>query len=281
MNKLLVNELLQRAFLEDIGSGDITANAIFPENVKGEMYFKVKETGVFCGGFLIEEGYALLHKEHRVELFVQEGELVEVGKIVAKITGPIQTLLSGERVILNLLQRLSGIATLTRRVVERVEGTQCTIADTRKTTPGLRMLEKYAVKVGGGKNHRFGLYDAVMIKDNHIAFAGSITEAVTKVKDSIGHTVSIEVEVESKEQLVEAINAEVDIIMIDNTDPATMKEWVSLVPSSIVTEASGGITLTNVREYALTGVNVISLGALTHSYAALDISARVVIEGGN
>ncbi|QPC47032.1 carboxylating nicotinate-nucleotide diphosphorylase [Mangrovibacillus cuniculi] len=281
MNKLFVKELLQRAFLEDIGSGDLTASAIFPEGLNGEMFFKVKEEGVFCGGFLIEDGYVMLHKDHRVEIFVQEGEYVEKGTVVAKITGPVQSLLSGERVILNLLQRLCGIATLTRKVVQQVEGTKCAIADTRKTTPGLRMLEKYAVKVGGGKNHRFGLYDAVMIKDNHIAFAGSISEAVAKVKNAIGHTVTIEVEVESKEQLLEAIDAEVDIIMIDNTEPSTMKEWVSLVPSSITTEASGGINVTNVREYALTGVNVISLGALTHSYTALDISARVVMEGGN
>jgi nicotinate-nucleotide pyrophosphorylase (carboxylating) len=181
-------------------------------------------------------------------------------------------LLTGERVILNLLQRMSGIATLTHRAVTILNNSHTRICDTRKTTPGLRMLEKYAVVCGGGYNHRFGLYDGVMIKDNHIAFCGSITKAVQAVREKLGHMVKIEVETETKEQVLEAVRAGADVIMFDNRTPDEVREFVSLVPKPIITEASGGITLENLAEYGTTGVDYISLGMLTHSATALDIS---------
>ena len=209
---------------------------------------------------------------------MKDGEKIEAGQIIASAKGPVAVLLNGERVILNLIQRMSGIATLTNKAVQTLDSDHTKICDTRKTTPGLRMLEKYAVRTGGGFNHRFGLYDAIMLKDNHIAFAGSITKAVQVAKEKSGHMVKIEVETETLAQVEEASLAGADVIMFDNRTPSEIKQWIHVVPEHIVTEASGGITLDNLASYKEAGVDYISLGFLTHSAKSLDISVKVKIK---
>lgn len=213
----------------------------------------------------------------QVTLCKQDGDPVESGEVVAEITGPSNVLLTGERVLLNLIQRMSGIATFTNKCVTALAGSTTRITDTRKTTPGLRLFEKYAVRCGGGYNHRGGLYDAVMLKDNHIAAAGSIVDAVKAVREQVGHMTAIEIEVETKEQLLEAIEARPHVIMFDNQTPETVSDWVQLVPDFIQTEASGGITLDELYAYGQTGVGYISLGMLTHSVKSLDISMNLSI----
>lgn len=271
--------MLQQFFNEDIGEGDLTSESIFPRSMIGEGNFIVKDQGVLAGLELILIGYSLLDSSIDIQLLKRDGDFVEKGERIATVKGPMGQLLTGERVILNLLQRMSGIATLTNQAVTLLDSEYTRICDTRKTTPGLRMFEKYAVRCGGGYNHRFGLYDGVMIKDNHIAFAGSITEAVQSVRAKLGHMVKIEVETENKEQVLEAIAAKVDVIMFDNRSPEEIEEFVRLVPEGILTEASGGITLDVLSDYKNTGVDYISLGALTHSVRALDISFNVGTKG--
>lgn len=275
MNLLKLQQMLQQFFLEDIGERDVTTETIFPSDQQATGVFLIKEDGVFAGGDVLVTGYRLLDPSISVTLYKRDGELVKKGEIVAEVSGPIAPLLTGERVILNLMQRMSGIATLTHRAVTILNSNHTRICDTRKTTPGLRMLEKYAVTCGGGYNHRFGLYDAVMIKDNHIAFCGSITKAVEAVRARLGHMVKIEVETETKEQVIEAVEAGADVIMFDNRTPEEIKAFIELVPPSIITEASGGITLENLAQYGDTGVDYISLGMLTHSAKALDISFNI------
>lgn len=267
--------MLQSFFLEDIGERDITSETIFSSNQKAKGYFLVKEDGILAGVEIISTGFRLLDSAIETIIYKQDGEIVKKGEIIATVSGPIVPLLTGERVILNLLQRMSGIATLTNRAVALLNSDYTRICDTRKTTPGLRMLEKYAVTCGGGYNHRFGLYDAVMIKDNHIAFCGSITQAVKAVREKVGHMVKVEVETETREQVLEAVAAGADIIMFDNRSPEEIHEFVKLVPKPIMTEASGGITLENIAEYGDTGVDYISLGMLTHSVKSLDISFNI------
>ncbi len=278
MNKLKLRLQLEQFFLEDIGERDVTSELIFGEEERGELVFIAKENGIFCGEEIIRTGFTLLDTDVVIDLEVRDGERFEKGQKLVSILGHVTTLLKGERVVLNLVQRMSGIATRTREAVNILDSTSTKIVDTRKTTPGLRMLEKYAVRCGGGFNHRFGLYDGVMIKDNHISFAGSISKAVQKVKSHLGHMVKIEVEIESKQQLLEAIEAEADVIMFDNRTPDEIKEWITLVPKGIVTEASGGITLENLDTYKHTGVDVISLGFLTHTIQSIDISAKVHVK---
>lgn len=278
MNKLKLRLQIEQFFLEDIGERDTTSELIFGDEEQGELVFIAKENGIFCGEEIIRTGFTLLDSDVVIDLEVRDGERFEKGQKLVTITGQVNTLLKGERVVLNLVQRMSGIATRTKEAVNIVDSTSTRIVDTRKTTPGLRMLEKYAVRCGGGFNHRFGLYDGVMIKDNHIAFAGSISKAVEKVKSNLGHMVKIEVEIESKEQLLEAIEAGADVIMFDNRTPDEIKEWITLVPNGIVTEASGGITLENLYTYKHTGVDVISLGFLTHTIQSIDISAKVHVK---
>ncbi|MCA1031897.1 carboxylating nicotinate-nucleotide diphosphorylase [Bacillus timonensis] len=279
MNKLKLNHLLQQFFIEDIGDKDLTSDSIFPNQLQGEGVFIVKESGILAGVSIIEEGYKLIEPSIQVTLHSKDGAMVNKGERIATVHGPMAALLTGERVILNLVQRMSGIATSTRKAVKAVNSDRTKICDTRKTTPGLRMLEKYAVICGGGFNHRNGLYDGVMIKDNHIAFCGSISKAVALVKHRVGHMVKIEVETESREQVLEAVEAGVDVIMFDNRSPEEIVEFMKLVPSSILTEASGGISLDNIKEYGKTGVDYISLGMLTHSVNALDISFCVGEKG--
>jgi nicotinate-nucleotide pyrophosphorylase (carboxylating) len=275
MNQLKVKKLLEQFLLEDIGEHDVTSTCLFSSFDKGTAEFRVKEDGVAAGLLVIEEAYRLLDPEMEIEWHQQDGQKVKAGETLAVVRGKSAAILSGERVILNLLQRMSGIATLTSQAVEAVEGFHTKICDTRKTTPGLRMFEKYAVRCGGGVNHRYGLYDGVMLKDNHIAYAGSIHNAVQLIRRKTGHMMKVEVEIETKEQLLEAIDAKVDIIMFDNCSPSQITEWIKLVPPSIVTEASGGIGLERLAEYGETGVDYISLGLLTHSVKSLDISLDI------
>ena len=280
MNKMKLKSMLETFYQEDLGDGDLSSEFLFSKSDEGSFSLFMKEQGVFCGRDVIEIGFSLMDPKVDVQVFAADGDWVEAGQSIAEVRGPMGDLLQGERVVLNLIQRMSGIATATYRAVEQVKGTGVRLCDTRKTTPGLRMLEKYAVRTGGGFNHRNGLYDAVMLKDNHISFAGSITEAVKQVKRRIGHMVKVEVEIETKEQLLEAIDAGADVIMFDNCTPATIKEWIHLVPPHIVTEASGGITRESLHAYGESGVHYISLGYLTHSVKSLDISARVRIGKG-
>jgi len=275
MDRLKLKKKLQSFLLEDIGHGDITSQAIFPMDEQGEGVFVAKQTGTIAGLDIIREAYQLLDPSMQITLKCADGDTVTKGQVIAEVQGYVAFLLTGERVILNLLQRMSGIATMTKSAVLALNDDRITICDTRKTTPGLRMLEKYAVTVGGGKNHRMGLYDGVMIKDNHIAFSGSITKAVQSVREQTGHMVQIEVETETKEEVLEAVAAGADIIMFDNCPPDLVKAFSTYVPDHIITEASGGIELDNLSAYAGTNVDYISLGFLTHSVQALDISMNV------
>lgn len=274
MNRLVVEEKLRAFFIEDQGDGDLSGR-VFEKEHESEAVVRAKEPGIAAGLELFNIGFGLLDPHVRVELFCQDGEHFEAGDALVKLSGPTTSILSGERVLLNLVQRMSSIATMTNACCRLVEGTGTQIVDTRKTTAGLRIFEKYAVRVGGGMNHRNGLYDAVMLKDNHIAACGSIKVAVEIVRAKVGPTVKVEVEIESKEQLLEAIEARPDIIMFDNQLPATIREWKSIVPQGILVEVSGGITLDTLSDYAYAGADIISLGALTHSVKPIDLSLNV------
>ncbi|WP_042345636.1 carboxylating nicotinate-nucleotide diphosphorylase [Bacillus massiliigorillae] len=276
MNKLKLKEMLQAFFIEDIGERDVTSSSLFTGVEKGQFMFIAKQNGIFCGQDVIETGFKMVDESVEITMYVHDGDVITEGEKLADIKGNIAALLMGERVILNLVQRMSAIATEAQRAARILEGTVTQPCDTRKTTPGLRMLEKYAVHCGGVSNHRYGLYDGVMIKDNHIDFLGSITKAVQLAKAKTGHMMKVEVETSTKEQVIEAVEAGADVIMFDNCTPEQVRELVKLVPSSIITEASGGITLENLHTYRDTGVNYISLGCLTHSVKALDISAKVL-----
>ena len=264
---------------EDIGRGDITTQSTVRSDARGMGRFLAKEQLVICGVDVAEAVFLHLDAEiAEVEPLFQEGDEVEAGTVFATLKGYADVLLTGERVALNLLQRMSGIATLTRQYVKAVEGTSAQIVDTRKTTPGLRLLEKYAVTVGGGKNHRMGLDDGVLIKDNHIVLAGGITEAVTAAKEQVGHLHKIEVEITNWAQLREAIEAGADIIMIDNQTPEEAAKLVKMSRSmnpAVLIEASGGMDLDRVRSFAEAGVDLISVGRLTHSARAVDISFKI------
>lgn len=278
LNPLQLQEQIQAFLMEDIGAKDVSAQSIFSTSDEGSAVLYAKEAGILSGSAVIETAYRLLHPAIKVETKKEDGKPIQVGETIAVITGPIRYLLMGERVVLNLLQRMSGIATTTKRAISTLASTHTRICDTRKTTPGLRMFEKYAVTCGGGYNHRHGLDDGVMIKDNHIAFCGSITKAVTKVRQQLGPMVKVEVETETKEQVIEAVEANADIIMFDNRTPDEIIDFIPLVPNHIITEASGGITMNTLASYQETGVDYISLGFLTHSVRSLDIS--LTIEGG-
>lgn len=272
MLHLQLKEILKQAFIEDIGMGDLSSNSIYSKFQLSKGVYTAKADGVLAGLQAIELGYKLLDELAEVTFFKKDGDSVKKGESIAEVEASVRALLSGERVILNLMQHMGGIATATATAVSRLDDSSITVTDTRKTLPGLRSIQKYSVLCGGGKNHRFRLDDCVMIKDNHIKAAGSIKKAVEKARNHVGHTVKIEVETESKEQVLEALQAGADIIMFDNRSANEVKDLVSLVPDSITTEVSGGITLDNISEYNGCGVNVISLGWLTHSVKALDIS---------
>jgi len=263
---------------EDLGRGDITTQSTVVRNTRARGRFLAKEPMVVAGLEAAEAVFSTLDAQQQIEAFISDGDEVEVGKVIARTNGFADVLLAGERVALNLLQRLSGIATETRRYVRAVEGTKAAIVDTRKTTPGLRMLEKYAVLTGGGRNHRFGLDDGVLIKDNHIALCGGVAAAVERARQSVGHLHKIEVEVSSDADLREAIKSGADILLLDNLSPEETARMVELAHSlapNVLLESSGGITLETVRAYAEAGVDLISIGALTHSARAMDISFKI------
>jgi nicotinate-nucleotide pyrophosphorylase (carboxylating) len=260
---------------EDIGGGDITTMTTIPEDQQARGIIHVKEEGIIAGLPVAAAVFAEIDAALHFEPKVIDGTSVKKGDILAIVEGSTRSILLGERLALNLMQRLSGIATRTREYVEALEGLPTRLVDTRKTTPGHRMLEKYAVRVGGGHNHRFGLYDAVMIKDNHIKGAGGITQAIKAARAQIPHTMKIEVEVESFEQLEQALAAEPDIIMLDNMKPPAMKEAVLIIKAKsphIVVEGSGSVTLQSIKSMAESGIDVISVGRLTYSVTSLDIS---------
>lgn len=267
------------AFLaEDLGRGDITTQATITRNAHARGRFIAKEAMVVAGLEAVEAVFAALDSQQQLEAFTSDGDEVQSGKVIARTSGFADVLLAGERVALNLLQRLSGIATLTRRYVRAIEGTEAQIVDTRKTTPGLRMLEKYAVASGGGRNHRFGLDDGVLIKDNHIALAGGVGVAVEQAKAKVGHLHKIEVEVSTERDLREALKQGADIVLLDNLSPEETLRMVGIardLAPHVTLESSGGITLENVRAYAEAGVDLISIGALTHSARAMDISFKI------
>ncbi|MBU8905486.1 carboxylating nicotinate-nucleotide diphosphorylase [Desertibacillus haloalkaliphilus] len=279
MNPIKVREQLKQFFIEDLGEGDLTSQTVFTNDHVGSGTFVVKSDGIISGVEVIRQAYALFNEDIDVSLYVRDGAEVRHGDVIATVHGPMVDLLSAERVVLNLVQRMSGVATLTNKAVAILGSSHTRICDTRKTTPGLRMFEKYAVRCGGGYNHRLGLYDGVMIKDNHIAACGGITAAVRRVKDQLGHMVKVEVETETREEVIEAVEAKADIIMFDNRSPDEVREFVELVPGSISTEVSGGIDLATVADYRDTFVDYLSLGFLTHSARALDISFNV--QGGS
>lgn len=269
-----LNALLMTWLKEDIGTGDITTKSCVEPDALSSGYFIAKENGVVCGLRVAARVFMLLDEAVSFSPRIRDGEVVRKGDIVADIEGPSRAILTGERTALNLLQLLSGIATRTREAVGQVDGTKAVIVDTRKTTPGLRILEKYAVRCGGGKNHRFGLSDGVLIKDNHIVAAGGITEAVRKVRAAAPHTLKIEVETESLAQIDEALGAGAEIIMLDNMTTEQMAEAVRHIAGRAVVEASGNMGDRDLKSVAETGVDFISIGALTHSVRALDISLR-------
>jgi len=266
---------------EDIGRGDITTTATVPAETRGLGRFLAKEDLVLCGLDVAEAVFFHLDPDSsEIETTYADGDSVSAGSIFATLKGFADVLLVGERTALNLIQRMSGIATLTRDYVRAIEGTKASIVDTRKTTPGLRMLEKYAVKIGGGKNHRMGLDDGVLIKDNHIALAGGITEAVTAAKSRVGHLHKIEVEITNWAQLREAIESGAEIIMLDNQTPEEAAKLVQMardLDPNVLIEASGGMDLDRVRSFAEAGVDLISVGRLTHSARAVDISFKIQI----
>ena len=276
----LVYDCVASALDEDLGRGDITTRAVVRPGSKARGSFMAKQDLVLAGLEVADAAFTSFDPYLQIESMAGDGEEIPAGRIFARITGDAQTLLAAERVALNFLQRLSGIATLTRRYVDAVAGTGSRIVDTRKTTPGLRMLEKYAVTVGGATNHRLGLDDGVLIKDNHLAMAGGVLEAVQRARQSCGHLHKIEVEVATIEQVREALTAQADILLLDNMTPETVREAVAIVRAhpngeSTITEASGGITLDNVRHYAAAGADLISISALTHSAPAVDISFKI------
>ncbi|MFZ3122245.1 MAG: carboxylating nicotinate-nucleotide diphosphorylase [Thermodesulfovibrionales bacterium] len=273
-----VREIIRIALEEDIGNGDITTAFLIPEDSESRALIIAKGNFVVAGIPFIKEVFSFFDREVRFNVFINDGSKVMKGDVIAEVSGRTKVLLSGERVSLNILQRLSGIATLTNMFVEKVKGLKTKIVDTRKTTPGLRFMEKYAVRVGGGNNHRFGLFDGILIKDNHIEAVGSITEALRLASEG-HHLAKIEVEVENLNDLKEAVEGGSDIVMLDNMSIQDMKEAVNIVRTSkkdVILEASGNVSLENVREVAETGVDLISIGALTHSATAVDISMKIV-----
>ncbi|MDD2642916.1 MAG: carboxylating nicotinate-nucleotide diphosphorylase [Bacteroidales bacterium] len=271
----LIDQIITLAFEEDVAAGDITTNALIPENSRAVATLTMKANGIVSGLEIAGKVFSRLDKDIICTPYVKEGEKVSQGDVILKVEGNFRALLTAERTVLNILQRMSGIATATALYVKETEGTQTHLLDTRKTAPGMRILDKMAVKAGGGTNHRMGLYDLALIKDNHIKVAGSITRAVQQVRDYITPGVRIEVETTCIEEVKEALTSGADIIMLDNMSTSLMAEAVRLVDKKAKTEASGNMTLGRIREVATTGVDYISVGALTHSVTALDISMNI------
>lgn len=270
-----IDDIIKKAITEDINYLDVTTDYLIDENSQTTAYFVSKDDGVLCGINIAMRVFELLDENVSFKLEKNDGDAVKKGDIIATMSGKAHALLKGERTALNILQHLSGIATATNRCVKLVEGTCASVAETRKTLPGLRALQKYAVIVGGGKNHRYNLSDAAMIKDNHIDACGGIKKAVEAFRSKAGHMLKVEVEVRNFEELNEALEAGADVIMLDNMNCEQMTEAVKIIDGRAKTEASGNITLDNIADVAKTGVDIISLGALTHSVKAFDISMKI------
>ena len=270
----MIDDIIKSALREDVGTGDITTNSTIPADKKISGKFIAKESGVVCGLPVVKRVFEIVDSEIKLSCNVADGDYVEKGDIIAEVSGPARSILTGERVSLNFLQLMSGIATRTNSCVKQVEGTKAMITDTRKTTPGLRVLEKYAVKAGGGHNHRYNLADGVLLKDNHIAAAGGITAAVAAARGNIPHTLKIEVEVENMQMIEEAVACGADIIMLDNMSVEEMAKAVEYIDGRALVEASGNMGDRDLMEVAKTGVDIISIGALTHTIKAMDISLR-------
>ena len=271
-----IHRLIALALEEDIGPGDVTTQALIPPNLKGEAHIRAKQPLVVAGLPVAARVFYKVDSSLVFDFQAAEGQEVEPGAVLARLTGPAAPILTGERVALNFLMRLSGIATFTRRMVSLIVGSPVALVDTRKTTPGWRALEKYAVRLGGGRNHRFGLYDAVLIKNNHLTAVGSVTEAVRLARANAPQALRLEVEVADLAGLQEALNAGADIIMLDNMDEETMARAVAITAGRAELEASGGMTPERLTRVAATGVNFISMGALTHSAPAADIHLRLI-----
>lgn len=272
--KMQADELILMALKEDITSEDVSTNAVMPKAQKGTVELIAKEDGVIAGLSVYARVFTLLDADTEVTFHCEDGDEVKKGQLLANVTGDIRVLLSGERVALNYLQRMSGIATYTRQVAKLLEGSGVTLLDTRKTTPNCRVFEKYAVRVGGGSNHRYNLSDGVLLKDNHIGAAGSVAKAVSMAKEYAPFVRKVEVEVETLDQVKEAVEAGADIIMLDNMTPETMKKAVELIGGRAETECSGNVTRENIEKICEIGVDYVSSGALTHSAPILDISMK-------
>ena len=272
--KMQADQLIRMALQEDITSEDVSTNAVMPTATKGTVDLIAKENGVIAGLDIYARVFTILDEKTEIDFYCKDGDEVKKGELMATVTGDIRVLLSGERVALNYLQRMSGIATYTRQVAKLLEGSKVTLLDTRKTTPNCRVFEKYAVRVGGGCNHRYNLSDGVLLKDNHIGAAGSVTKAVQMAKAYAPFVRKIEIEVETLEQVKEAVEAGADIIMLDNMTPEVMKQAVELINGRAQTECSGNITKENIQKIREIGVDFVSSGALTHSAPILDISMK-------
>ena len=274
-----VDAIIERALAEDISHGDVTSELLIPPQLQGKASILVKAKGILAGVSVAKRVFLKVDPSLKVDVFTQDGERVQPGDIVATISGRVASILKAERTALNFLQRLSGITSTTAQYVARTKGYDVRITDTRKTTPGLRLLEKYAVRLGGGKSHRFHLGDGILIKDNHLAalraLGMSLKDIVAKAKQNAPRALNVEVEVNTMQEALDAAEAGADIIMLDNMNPDEVRHIVGLIPNKVKTEASGGITLANVRRVAMSGVNTISVGALTHSAKALDISLEL------
>ncbi len=275
LNQFYVDNLIKEAISEDINYIDVSADYLIPEEQRNDSYFVAKADGVLCGLDIAMRVFALLDDTFTYTVHKNDGDEVKAGDLIVEFNGKTACLLKGERTALNIIQHMSGIATATNKAVKLCEGTNASVTDTRKTLPGLRALQKYAVVCGGGKNHRYNLSDGAMLKDNHIDAGGGITNAVTILRSKLGHMVKIEVETRNFDEVKEAVSAGADIIMLDNMTNAQMKECVEYINGRAKTEASGNITLDNIAEVAKTGVDIISLGALTHSVKAFDISMKM------
>lgn len=269
-----LQKIIDRALEEDLGTGDLSAQ-ILPEGLTGQAKLYSKGTSIVAGIELVKQVFQRVDSKIMANVLINDGEKVTPGSIVMELSGPLASILTAERTALNFIQHLSGVATATREAVDIVNGLPVKISDTRKTLAGLRALQKYAVQVGGGFNHRFGLYDAVLLKDNHLTSLGGLTTAVERARQKIGHMVKIQVECESLAQVQEALDCAVDLIMLDNMNTEQMRQAVSLVNHRVIVEASGGIKAGNLREVAETGVDIISIGALTHSVKSMDFSLDV------
>lgn len=276
LNWVLVDEIIKNGIKEDMNNIDITTDNLIDDKSRSTAHLLAKEEGIIAGLCIAERVFKILDKDVKVKFHAKDGDKVEKGKIIATIEGSTKAILKGERLALNLLQRMSGIATASGKYRDVVKSFPVRITDTRKTTPGLRILEKYAVRVGGCFNHRYNLSEAVLIKDNHIVAAGGIKEAIHKIKNNVSHTIKVEVEVKSIKELKEAIEAGADIVMLDNMSLEDMKKAVEISKGRVILEASGGITIDELVEVAKTGVDVISVGSLTHSVKAMDISLNII-----